>query len=107
MFIVKYQDSSNQRPKTHLRTHEKTLAIRAADAISRPGRWVIFSTYKAANWEFDGMTDEGRKTPRCDYMDVKTGKKYSRKSHVPKNAEVIRVHRVSKYRYKLQIRKYA
>ena len=25
--------------------------------------------YKAANWIFDGMTDAGRKTPRCDYVD--------------------------------------
>ena len=62
--------------------------------------------YKAANWIFDGMTDEGRKTPRCDYRNVITGKKYSRKSHVPGDVKIERVPRVSKYRYKLQIRKY-
>lgn len=54
--------------------------------------------YKAANWKFDGMTDEGRKTPRADYVDEK-GKKYSRKSHVPEGTRVTRQYRVSKHRF--------
>ncbi len=53
--------------------------------------------YKAANWESDGRTDEGRKSPRCDY--VANGKKYSRMSHIPDGAVIERVPRVSKYRF--------
>lgn len=54
--------------------------------------------YKAANWTFDGMTDAGRKTPRCDYVDER-GKRYSRRSHIPESVVVKRVPRVSKYRF--------
>lgn len=53
--------------------------------------------YRAANWEADGRTDQDRKTPRFDYG--VGGKTYSRRSHVPKGAEVIRIPRVSKFRY--------
>lgn len=54
--------------------------------------------YRAGNWVFDGMTDDGRKTPRCDY--VWQGRRYSRKGHIPHGAEGIqRVPRVSKFRY--------
>ena len=60
--------------------------------------------YKAANWRFDGMTDEGRNTPRCDYVDAKTGKKYGRKGNMPADADVIRVPRISKYRFVLSLR---
>jgi len=55
--------------------------------------------YRAANWRFDGMTDAGRKTPRCDYVDANTGKKYGRRGNVPESATIIRVPRVSKYRF--------
>ena len=54
--------------------------------------------YKASNWTFDGMTDGDRKTPRCDYVDS-NGKKYSRAAHIPSDAIVSRIPRVSKYRY--------
>jgi hypothetical protein len=54
--------------------------------------------YKAANWSFDGRTDAGRKTPRCDYVDER-GKKYSRASHVPAGIVIKRVPRVSKFRF--------
>jgi len=54
--------------------------------------------YKAANWIFDGRTDAGRKTPRCDYVDER-GKKYSRASHIPAGLSVSRVPRVSKFRF--------
>lgn len=55
--------------------------------------------YRAANWAQDGMTDEGRKTPRCDYVDARTGRKYGRKGNMPEGAEVVRVPRVSKFRF--------
>lgn len=54
--------------------------------------------YRAANWTADGRTDQERKTPRCDYID-NTGKKYSRRGHVPKGIKVQRFPRVSKWRY--------
>jgi hypothetical protein len=60
--------------------------------------------YRASNWALDGMTDQGRKTPRCDYVDANTGKKYSRKGHVPEGADIIRVPRVSKFRYCLELK---
>lgn len=53
--------------------------------------------YRAGNWIQDGMTDQGRKTPRCDYF--VGGKKYGRKAHVPDGAVVLRVPRVSKPRF--------
>ena len=52
--------------------------------------------YKAANWVGDGMTDQERKTPRCDYYDDRTGKKYGRKGNMPADAVVIRKPRVSR-----------
>ena len=55
--------------------------------------------YKAANWRHDGMTDDDRKSPRCDYVDARTGKKYGRKGNMPADAEVVRVPRVSKWRF--------
>lgn len=60
--------------------------------------------YKAANWAADGRTDDGRKTPRCDYEDKRTGKRYSRRSHVPADADIVRVPRVSKHRFTYQLR---
>jgi hypothetical protein len=54
--------------------------------------------YRAANWESDGMTDQERKTSRSDYVD-ETGKRYSRKGHVPAGVFVSRIPRVSKFRY--------
>jgi hypothetical protein len=59
--------------------------------------------YKAANWRSDGRTDDERKTPRFDYADAETGKKYSRRGHVPDAVTIRRVPRVSKYRYVFQI----
>jgi hypothetical protein len=55
--------------------------------------------YRASNWISDGMTDEGRKTARFDYLDVKTGKKYGRKGNVPPTADLKRVPRSSKHRF--------
>lgn len=55
--------------------------------------------YKAANWKADGRTDDERKTPRFDYADAVTGKRYSRRGHVPANVTIKRVPRVSKHRF--------
>ena len=59
--------------------------------------------YKAANWRPDGRTDDDRKTPRCDYVDLRTGKKYGRAGNVPKSAEVQKVPRISKHRFHYSI----
>ena len=59
--------------------------------------------YKAANWRLDGMTDAERKTPRCDYVDAKTGKKYGRRGNVPVGAELKRVPRISKHRFYIEV----
>lgn len=59
--------------------------------------------YKAANWRADGMTDDERKTPRCDYYDANTGKKYGRRGNMPTDAKIIRKPRVSKFRYMLPL----
>lgn len=61
--------------------------------------------YKAANWKQDGRTDDERKSPRCDYVDARTGKKYGRKGNMPDDAEVIRVPRVSKWRFYYELSK--
>ena len=61
--------------------------------------------YKAANWTFDGRTDQERKTPRFDYANAKTGKKYSRRCHVPEGTEIIRIPRVSKHRFFYRLEK--
>ena len=60
--------------------------------------------YKAANWTSDGRTDDERKTPRFDYADAVTGRKYSRRGHVPNGTQIIRVPRVSKHRFILRLR---
>lgn len=60
--------------------------------------------YQASGWTFDGKTDAGRKSPRCDYVDMNTGKKYGRKGNIPAGAVIKRTPRVSKYRYFLKIK---
>jgi hypothetical protein len=59
--------------------------------------------YKASNWRSDGRTDEERKTPRCDYYDERTGKKYGRRGNMPHDAIVARRPRVSKWRFVLAL----
>jgi len=59
--------------------------------------------YKAANWKSDGMTDDERKSPRCDYCDSRTGKKYGRRGNVPTDAIVERIPRISKHRFVLSL----
>lgn len=55
--------------------------------------------YEATNWKKDGRTDEGRKTPRFDYKDALTGKMFSRRKHIPYGTKIIRVPRISKFRF--------
>lgn len=62
------------------------------------------TVYKAANWIPDGRTDDERKTPRFDYADAATGKKYSRRGHVPEGVIIKRVPRVSKHRFYYPLR---
>jgi hypothetical protein len=59
--------------------------------------------YKASNWLDDGKTDSERKTPRFDYVDARTGKKYGRRGNVPKDAVLVRQPRVSKHRFHLPL----
>lgn len=63
----------------------------------------IGTVYRAANWTEDGRTDEGRKTPRCDYVSDVTGKRYSRRAHIPANEPFRRIPRVSKARFVLKV----
>lgn len=55
--------------------------------------------YKAANWTADGRTDDDRKTPRFDYANAISGKRYSRRSHIPEGVTIARIPRVSKHRF--------
>jgi len=57
--------------------------------------------YKAGNWIGDGRTDQERRTPRFDYGVAAIDRMivYSRRSHVPAGAEIVRIPRVSKLRF--------
>lgn len=72
----------------------QTLVSYANPAVGHTGM-----IYKASNWVADGRTDQERKTPRFDYADAVTGKRYSRKGHVPLGTTIQRVPRVSKHRF--------
>jgi len=60
--------------------------------------------YAASNWRLDGMTDDERKTPRCDYFAASTGQKYGRRGNVSIGIEVQRLPRASKFRFVFQLR---
>ncbi|MBM3892682.1 MAG: hypothetical protein FJ388_26485 [Verrucomicrobia bacterium] len=64
----------------------------------------VGTIYRAANWRMDGRTDDERKSPRCDYYDARTGKKYGRKGNMPTDAVVERRPRTSKHRFVYTIR---
>lgn len=55
--------------------------------------------YRASNWIDNGRTDDERKTPRSDYFDAATGKKYGRRGNIPSGVTVERRPRVSKHRF--------
>jgi hypothetical protein len=75
-------------------TDVKYLVSYADPSVGHKG-----TIYKAANWKPDGCTDDERKTPRFDYADAATGKKYSRRGHVPAGVVIKRVPRISKFRF--------
>ncbi len=72
----------------------KTLVTYADPTAGHAG-----TIYRASNWTPDGRTGDGRTTPRFDLKDAVTGKRYSRRSHVPEGATTIREDRSSKHRF--------
>jgi hypothetical protein len=78
---------------------KKYPQVHALVSYADPSFGHLGVVYKASNWTPDGRTDQERKTPRFDYADAKTGKKYGRRAHVPPDIEIVRVPRVSKFRY--------
>jgi hypothetical protein len=81
----------------YIRQHHPSVAMLVSYADPSAGH--AGTIYKAANWKSDGRTDDERKTPRADYVCVKTGKRYSRRGHVPPEVIIRRVARVSKHRF--------
>lgn len=75
-------------------TAVKVLVSYADPSVGHAG-----TIYKAANWKADGRTDDDRKTPRFDYADAQSGKRYSRRGHIPAGVEIARIARVSKHRF--------
>lgn len=55
--------------------------------------------YIAGGWKRDGRTDDDRKTPRKDVVDLDTGKVYGRWSQAPATARIGKKDRVSKFRF--------
>ena len=78
------------------RNHPDVVAL---VSYADPSAGHVGTIYRASNWTPDGRTDDERKSPRFDYADATTGKKYGRSAHIPDGAQLIRVPRVSKYRY--------
>jgi hypothetical protein len=81
----------------HIRKHRpevQNLVSYADPSVGHRGQ-----VYKASNWVPDGRTDDERKSPRFDYADASTGKKYSRRGHVPEGVTIKRVPRISKHRF--------
>lgn len=83
------------RAVRYVRQRHRDVVALVSYADPRQGHTGVI--YRASNWAPDGMTDEGRTTPRFDYAAF--GRLFSRRSHVPDGATVERVPRVSKYRY--------
>ena len=77
--------------------------VRCLVSYADPDKGHSGTVYRAANWRADGWTDQGRLVPRFDYMDLRTGKKYGRRAHVPHDAILRRVRRGSKYRFFLRL----
>lgn len=81
----------------HIRRHHKS--VRALVSYADPSAGHTGTIYKAANWQADGRTDDERNTPRFDYADAVTGKRYSRRGHIPAGVTIKRIPRASKYRF--------
>jgi hypothetical protein len=86
----------------YVRAHRQEVIVLVSYADPSVGHGGTI--YKAANWIADGRTDQERKTPRFDYCDARTGKRYSRRSHVPDDAVIERIPRVSKWRFVYRLR---
>ena len=72
-------------------------SVEALVSYADPSHGHSGTIYRAANWKQDGRTDQERKTPRFDYG---VGSKvYSRRAHVPVGSQVVRIPRISKFRY--------
>jgi len=84
-----------------IKRHHRT--VRFLVSYADPAAGHTGTIYRAANWKADGMTDDERKTPRCDYYDERTGQKYGRCGNLPLGASVVRKPRISKHRYVLQL----
>ena len=85
----------------HIKRHHKDVQHLLSYADPSAGH--SGTIYKAANWRLDGRTDDDRKTPRCDYYDGRTGKKYGRRGNMPPDAVVVRRPRISKWRFTLAL----
>ena len=84
-----------------IKRHFKSVQFLVSYADPSAGH--VGTIYKAANWTRDGSTDDERKSPRCDYIDTVSGKKYGRAGNVPSSAVVERRPRVSKLRFFLKV----
>jgi len=81
----------------YIKKHHPTVRMLVSYADPSVGH--AGTIYKAANWACDGRTDQERKTPRFDYADATTGKRYSRRGHVPPGVTIMRIPRISKHRF--------
>ena len=90
------------RAVRYIRRNHKEVQILVSYADPSAGH--AGTIYKAANWASDGRTDQERKTPRFDYADATTGKRYSRRGHVPDGTTIVRIPRVSKHRFVYRLR---
>jgi hypothetical protein len=90
------------RAVRYIRTHH--VNVKALVSYADPSVGHAGTIYSAANWVSDGRTDQERKTPRFDYANAETGKKYSRRGHVPEGAVIVRMPRVSKHRFVYHVR---
>lgn len=89
------------RAVRYIRRHNPE--VKALVSYADPSAGHAGTIYKAANWTADGRTDQERKTPRFDYADGATGKRYSRRGHVPAGAALVRIPRVSKHRFVMRL----
>lgn len=81
----------------HIKRHHRNVKVLVSYADPSAGH--SGTIYRASNWIADGRTDDDRKTPRFDYACGDTGKRYSRRGHVPDGTNLVRVPRVSKHRF--------
>lgn len=88
----------------YIRRHHPTIGTLVSYADPSVGH--SGTIYRAANWTSDGRTDDDRKSPRNDYADANTGKKYSRRSQVPAGTTIKFVPRVSKYRFIYRLKRH-